>query len=47
MPQVSIEYSLTDREVEELGRAIDHLRTAVDAVGRLVPGREPKIMPAG
>jgi pyranose oxidase len=47
MPRVSIQYALTDREHAELDQAIGHLTTAAKALGRFVPGGEPKIMPAG
>jgi pyranose oxidase len=47
MPRVSIEYALTDREHAELDQAIGHLTTAAKALGHVVPGGEPKIMPAG
>ncbi|MFY9927990.1 MAG: GMC oxidoreductase [Streptosporangiaceae bacterium] len=47
MPTVSIQYALTDREHAELGQAIEHLTMAAKALGRFVPGGEPKIMPAG
>ena len=47
MPQVSIEYALTDREHAELDQALEHLTTAAKALGSFVPGGEPKIMPAG
>jgi len=47
MPRVSIEYALTDREHAELGQALEHLTIAVKALGRFVPGGEPKVMPAG
>jgi pyranose oxidase len=47
MPRVSIEYALTDREQAELGQGLGHLTTAAKALGRFVPGGEPKIMPAG
>jgi choline dehydrogenase-like flavoprotein len=47
MPQVSVQYALTDREHAELDQAIGHLATAAKALGRFVPGGEPKIMPAG
>jgi pyranose oxidase len=47
MPRASIQYALTDREHAELGQAIAHLTTAAKALGRFVPGGEPKIMPAG
>ena len=47
MPKVSIQYALTDREHTELDQAVGHLTTAAKALGRFVPGGEPKIMPAG
>ncbi len=47
MPRVSIEYELTGREHAELGQALENLTTAVKALGRFVPGGEPKVMPAG
>jgi len=47
MPQVSIQYALTDRENAELDQALEHLTTAAKALGTWVPGGEPKIMPAG
>ena len=47
MPRVSIEYALTGREHAELSQAVEHLTTAAKALGRFVPGGEPKVMPAG
>jgi choline dehydrogenase-like flavoprotein len=47
MPQASIEYALTDREHADLRQALSYLTTAGEALGRFVPGGEPKIMPAG
>jgi choline dehydrogenase-like flavoprotein len=47
MPQASIEYALTDREHVDLRQALSYLATAGEALGRFVPGGEPKIMPAG
>jgi choline dehydrogenase-like flavoprotein len=47
MPRPSIEYALTDREHADLRQALAYLTTAGEALGRFVPGGEPKIMPAG
>lgn len=47
MPKVSIQYALTDREHAELDQAVAYLTTAASALGRFVPGGEPKVMPAG
>jgi pyranose oxidase len=47
MPRVSIQYALTGREHAELSQAVEHLTAAAKALGRFVPGGEPKVMPAG
>lgn len=47
MPQMSIEYSLTDREHAEIKVAMDDLRAVGARLGSFVPGGEPTLMPNG
>ncbi len=47
MPGIHCHYELTDAEHAEIERALVHLRRAVGALGELLPGGEPKLMPAG
>ena len=47
MPQLSIEYEVTDRELAEVERASADLRAVAESIGSFVPGGEPRLMPAG
>lgn len=47
MPQMTIEYELTDRELAEVERASADLREVAQKLGNFVPGGEPVLMPAG
>lgn len=47
MPQLSIEYEVTDRELAEVEAASADLRAAAKCLGEFIPGGEPQLMPAG
>ncbi len=47
MPAIHCRYELTEAEHEEIARALEHLERAVGALGELLPGGEPRLMPAG
>lgn len=47
MPQLSIEYEVTDRELAEVEEASADLRAVAESIGAFVPGGEPRLMPAG
>ncbi len=47
MPQMTIEYELTDRERAEIADATEDLRTVASRLGRFIPGGEPMLMPPG
>lgn len=47
MPQLSIEYAVTEREQHEIELATEDLRRVAERIGRFVPGGEPRLMPAG
>jgi pyranose oxidase len=47
MPRLSISYSLTAREEEELDAAMIELERTASSLGAYIPGGEPKRMPAG
>ena len=47
MPAMSIEYELTERELEDQERALGHLQRAGSALGAFAPGGEPRVMPKG
>jgi len=47
MPQLSIEYEVTDRELAEVDAAMADLRAVAQSIGSFVPGGEPRLMPAG
>ncbi len=47
MPQFSIEYEITERELAEVEAASADLRAVAERIGRFVPGGEPRLMPAG
>ncbi|MGN6206644.1 GMC oxidoreductase [Humibacter sp.] len=47
MPQLTIEYEVTERELAEVERASADLRAVAESIGEFVPGGEPRLMPAG
>lgn len=47
MPQLSIEYEVTERELSEVEAAMADLRGVAASIGAFVPGGEPRLMPAG
>lgn len=47
MPQLTIEYEVTDRELAEVDAAMADLRAVAQSIGAFVPGGEPRLMPAG
>lgn len=47
MPAMTIRYDLTDRDRATVRRAIASMHTEVAALGRFVPGAEPRLLPAG
>lgn len=47
MPQMTIEYEVTDRELAEVEQASADLRAVAESIGSFVPGGEPRLMPAG
>lgn len=47
MPQLSIHYSLSDREHSEIDRAQTKLAHAASALGEFVRGGEPRVLPSG
>jgi pyranose oxidase len=47
MPQLSIEYEVTERELHEVEAASADLRRVAQRLGDFVPGGEPQLMPAG
>lgn len=47
MPQITIEYEVTDRELAEVEAASADLRAVAESIGHFVPGGEPRLMPAG
>jgi len=47
MPAMTIDYELTERELEDQERALGHLHRAGSALGSFAPGGEPRMMPNG
>lgn len=47
MPQLSIDYEVTERELAEVEAAMADLRSVAESIGVFVPGGEPRLMPAG
>jgi C-glycoside oxidase len=47
MPAMTIHYELTERELDEQERALEHLARAGTALGAFPPGGEPRVMPKG
>ena len=44
---MTIDYDLTDAELEDQDRALGHLERAGSALGAFAPGGEPRVMPKG
>jgi len=47
MPKMTVSYGLTGAELGEIDQAFHHVRRAAAAIGKVVPGGEPRILPAG